>query len=90
MKEDFSGPYPGFGFGALDAFDGYVAYRCLDEHALAQEIADMRSLIDATAASLTIDQYLGFGMILWLTHFFPAEHWAVMQRRHSIAVLDRM
>ncbi len=23
MKEDFSAPYPGYGFGALDAFDGY-------------------------------------------------------------------
>src|SRR5438105_3569563 len=25
MKEDLSGPYPGSGLGALDAFDGYVA-----------------------------------------------------------------
>ena len=31
MKEDLSGPYPGYGFGALDAFDGYVSYRLLDE-----------------------------------------------------------
>ena len=35
MKEDLSGPYPGYGFGALDAFDGYVSYRLLDEEALA-------------------------------------------------------
>ena len=28
MKEDLSAPYPGYGFGALDAFDGYVSYRC--------------------------------------------------------------
>ena len=28
MKEDLSGPYPGYGLGALDAFDGYVSYRC--------------------------------------------------------------
>ena len=27
LKEDLSGPYPGYGFGALDAFDGYVSYR---------------------------------------------------------------
>ena len=33
MKEDLSGPYPGYGFGALDAFDGYVSYRLLDEQA---------------------------------------------------------
>ncbi len=46
MKEDLSGPYPGYGLGALDAFDGYVSYRLLDETALADQIADMRSLID--------------------------------------------
>jgi hypothetical protein len=33
MKEDLSGPYPGYGFGALDAFDGYISYRMLDEGA---------------------------------------------------------
>jgi hypothetical protein len=90
MTEDLSAPYPGFGFGALDAFDGYVSYRCLDEQALAGEIADMRTLIEATAASLTITQDLGLGMMLWLTHFFPTEHWAVTQRRRSLAVLDLM
>jgi hypothetical protein len=56
MKEDLSGPYPGFGLGALDAFDGYISYRCLDERALAPEIAEMRALIGATASSLTITQ----------------------------------
>src|SRR5271169_6699725 len=90
MKEDLSGPYPGYGFGALDAFDGYVSYRCLDEDALAGEIADMRALIDATAQSLSITQDLGLGMMLWLTHFFPAENWAVTQRRRSLAMLDLM
>ena len=90
MTEDLSAPYPGFGFGALDAFDGYVSYRSLDEHALAPEIADMRALIDVTAGSLSITQDLGLGMMLWLTHFFPAENWAVAQRHRSLAVLDRM
>jgi hypothetical protein len=56
MKEDLSGPYPGFALGALDAFDGYISYRCLDERALAPEIAEMRALIGATASSLTITQ----------------------------------
>jgi hypothetical protein len=90
MKEDLSGPYPGYGFGALDAFDGYISYRCLDEHALASEIADMRALIDATAADLAITQDLGLGMMLWLAHFFPSEDWAVVQQRRSLAMLDRM
>ena len=44
MKEDLSGPYPGFGLGALDAFDGYVSYRKLDEAALSEEIAEMAGL----------------------------------------------
>ena len=51
MKEDLSAPYPGYGLGALDAFDGYVSYRMLDETALTREIAEMRELIDATPAS---------------------------------------
>ena len=76
MNEDLSAPYPGYGFGALDAFDGYVSYRCLDENALAGEISDMRALIDANAARLNITQDLGLGMMLWLSHFFPAEDWA--------------
>jgi hypothetical protein len=50
----------------------------------------MRALIEATAASLTITQDLGLGMMLWLTHFFSGEDWAVVQRRRSLAVLDRM
>jgi hypothetical protein len=90
MKEDLSAPYPGYGFGALDAFDGYVSYRCLDDNALAREISDMQALIKATAASLTITQDLGLGMMLWLTHFFPEEDWAKAQRRRCLAVLDRM
>ena len=40
-------------------------------HALAGEIADMRALIDATAASLNITQDLGLGMMLWLSSLFP-------------------
>ena len=47
MKEDLSGPYPGFGLGALDASDGYVSYRTLSEHALAPEISEMRALIES-------------------------------------------
>ena len=29
-------------------------------------------------------------MMLWLTHFFPDERWAEVQRRRSLAMLDRM
>jgi len=90
MKEDLSGPYPGYGFGALDAFDGYVSYRLLDEEGLAEEIAEMREIVDKTAGQLVITQDLGLGMMLWMTQFFPEENWAELQRRHSLVMLDRM
>lgn len=90
MKEDLSGPEPGFGFGALDAFDGYVAYRLLDDVELAPEIAEMKELIDAVAGGLVISQDLGLGMMLWMTQFFPDEPWAQVQRTRSLAMLDRM
>ncbi|MGA9603962.1 MAG: hypothetical protein WBQ82_07585 [Methyloceanibacter sp.] len=90
MKEDLSGHYPGHGFGALDAFDGYVSYRLLDEQGLAEEIAEMKEIVDATAGNLVITQDLGLGMMLWMTQFFPEEKWAEQQRRRSLAMLDRM
>jgi hypothetical protein len=90
MREDLSAPYPGYGFGALDAFDGYVAYRLLDANALAREIDAMRALIDATYRDLYVTQDLGIGMLLWLSHFFPEESWARLQRERCLATLDRM
>ncbi len=90
MQEDLSGPYPGFGLGALDAFDGYVVYRLLDEHALAHEIAEMRALVVASYHGLRITQDLGIGMMLWMSHFFPAEAWARLQHDRCLATLDRM
>src|SRR5450830_900393 len=90
MNEDLSGPYPGYGFGALDAFDGYISYRLLDETALSREIAEMRLLIDRTAPQLVITQDLGLGMMLWMTQFFPEEGWAVAQRARCLDMLDKM
>jgi hypothetical protein len=90
MKEDLSAPYPGYGLGALDAFDGYVVYRLLDERALAAEIGEMRELVDRDHEHLSIDQDLGLGMMLWLAHFFPEEPWASVQIPRSLARLDRM
>ena len=90
MNEDLSSPYPGYGFGALDAFDGYISYRLLDETALSREIAEMRLLIDRTAPQLVITQDLGLGMMLWMTRFFPEEGWAVAQRARCLDMLDKM
>jgi len=88
MEEDLSGPYPGYGFGAMDAFDGYVSYKLLGETELAREIAEMRAIMERQYANLRIDQDLGLGMMLWLSHFFPHEDWAVVQREQSLAALD--
>ncbi len=90
MKEDLSGPYPGYGLGALDAFDGYVSYRLLDETALRAQIADMRLLITRSAPGLHITQDLGLGMMLWMTQFFPAEDWAATQKARCLETLDGM
>ncbi len=84
MKEDLSGPYPGYGFGGLDHFHGYVVYRLLDPEALASEIDDMEELVHRTYEDTRITQDLGLGMMLWMTHFFPDEPWARLQRERSM------
>lgn len=90
MNEDLSAPYPGYGLGAMDAYDGHVAYRLLDETALASEIAQMRDLVERSWRTLEIEQDLGLGMMLWLAHFFPGEDWAGEQSRRAIRTLDTM
>lgn len=75
---------------ALDAFDGYVSYRLLDERALEREIGEMRRLIEQQFRELVITQDLGLGMMLWISHFFPDEDWARLQRRRCLDVLDHM
>jgi hypothetical protein len=90
MREDLSGPYPGYGFGALDPFHAAVVYRLLDPVALASEIRDMESLVEASSPNLVISQDLGLGMMLWLTHFQPDRPWARVQRQRALATLDGM
>lgn len=88
MQEDLSAPYPGYGLGAMDAYDGYVAYKLLEPEILSAEIAQMKQLIDSGYRSLSIDQDLGLGMMLWLCHFFPNEPWAMHQRSISLQQLN--
>ncbi len=90
MLEDLSAPYPGFGLGALDPFHGCIVYRLLDETALAEEIGQMKTIVERTYRDLVINQDLGLGMMLWMTCFFPEEKWARVQRERSLAMLDRM
>ncbi len=90
MKEDLSGMYPGYGYGALDPFHGYVVYRLLAPEELESEIQDMKKLVKKSYQSLLIDQDLGIGMMLWMTHFFPEERWAQVQKELSLSTLDEM
>jgi hypothetical protein len=90
MREDLSGPYPGSGLGALDAFHGLVVYRLLDPIGLAPQIQQMRQLVESAYPNLRITQDLGLGMMLWLSHFFPEEPWAMVQRARSLRQLDEM
>ncbi len=83
MREDLSGPYPGYGLGLLDSFHGYVVYRLLAPEELAAEIREMQELVARSYPSVDVDQDLGLGMMLWFTHFFPREDWAVEQRQRS-------
>jgi hypothetical protein len=90
MAEDLSAPYPGYGLGGLDHFHGYVVYHTLDPNVLITEIAEMRELVERSYRSLALDQDLGLGMMLWFTHFFPDEPWAILQRRRCLDTLDDM
>ena len=90
MLEDLSAPYPGFGLGALDPFHGYIVYRLLDEGTLADEIQQMKTIVERSYENLVVTQDLGLGMMLWMTCFAPEEEWARIQRKRSLAILDRM
>jgi hypothetical protein len=90
MAEDLSAPYPGYGLGGLDHFHGYVVYRTLDPEGLAAEIAEMQELVERSYRTMVVDQDLGIGMMLWFTHFFPHEPWAVLQRQRGLDTLESM
>ena len=64
MQEDLSGPHSSpRSLGAMDAFDGYVAYRMLDPSGavLGREIQEMQDLMMKSVPSMRIDQDLGLG-----------------------------
>jgi hypothetical protein len=90
MREDLSGPYPGFGLGAIDPLHGLVVYRLLGERELAPQIADLEAIVPRLWPRLHVTQDLGLGMLLWLAHFFPEEDWARGLRPRALATLDRM
>jgi len=90
MKEDMTGPYPGYGYGGLDFYDGYVTYRLVDETALSEEISQMQTLVQKNWRNFNCSQDLGLGEVLWMTHFFPEEEWAQHLRQVSTSMLNSM
>lgn len=88
MQEDLSGPYPGYGLGGLDPFHGFVVYRLLDPVALQEEIAEMALLVRRAVPGLYVTQDLGLGMLLWISHIFPAEPWAMTIRERALQGLE--
>lgn len=88
MEEDLSRPYPGTGLGAIDPYHGYVVYRLLEEPGLGRQVRELWDLVARSYRALRVGQDLGAGIMLWLTHFFPAEDWAVVQRSRALAELD--
>lgn len=90
MLEDLSEPYPGYGLGGLDYYDGYVQYRLLDSTALSKEIGQMGELVQKDYKHFSCTQDLGLGESLWLSHFFPDEPWAHLVRQRSEETLAKM
>jgi hypothetical protein len=90
LRDDQVFPYPDFGMGALDPFFGLVIYRLLDPVELAPEIAELERVAQASRPAVTIAHDLGLGMMLWLSHFAPAEPWAVEFRARALHQLDEM
>lgn len=56
MKDNLTGRYPGYGYGALDAFHGYVVYNQLAPDELHAEIAEMKRLMVREYRDLDINQ----------------------------------
>jgi len=90
MKEDLSGPYPGYGIGGLDHYDAYTVYRAIDEHSLANEIRDVQRLVLKTYTSYRCTQDLGLGETLWMAHHFPNEAWARYLTSSCLSSLEQM
>ena len=88
MDENLRAPFPGAETGKVEVFLGFGVYRLLDEGALAPEVEEMEGLVGRACASLAPDQGLDLGLLLWITHFFPGEGWAVNLRERCLSALD--
>jgi hypothetical protein len=88
MEEDLSGPYGDSGPGLLEVFLGLAVYRQVGAEALTPEIEELEAMVQSTYRSLAPDSSVDLGLILWITHFFPDEAWALDLRERALAGLD--
>jgi hypothetical protein len=88
MEEDLSRPFSGSEPGLLEVFMGLAVYREIGADALGPEIEELEAMVQATHQSLAPDHGVDLGLLLWVTHFFPEESWAVSLRERALAGLD--
>ena len=94
LEENLSRPHhDGYGFGALDSLDLFVAYRMLDPAGmrLGRETEEVHDILQAQLRrGLNLDQDLSLGMALWLSSAACAKgrDWALDLRSQALAALE--
>lgn len=88
MKEDLSGPASDSGVGLLEVFMGLAVYRQLDGDSLRPETEELEAMVQQTYRSLAPEHGVDLGLLMWITHFFPEEAWALELRERALAGLD--
>lgn len=88
MEEDLSRPFAGSEAGLLEVFLGLAVYRQVGKDALRPEIEELEGMVLRTYQSLAPDHGVDLGLLLWLTHFFPREGWALALRERTLTALD--
>jgi hypothetical protein len=63
-------------------------YRLLGPDALAPEIEELEGLVRRTCPALAPDHGADLGLLLWITHFYPAEPWSLFLRERALSALD--
>ena len=88
MEEDLIRPFSGSGPGLLEVFLGLAVYRQVGPDALGPEIDELEGMVRRTYQSLAPDHGVDLGLLLWITHFFPEEPWALALRERALAAMD--
>lgn len=88
MEEDLSRPFAASEPGLLEVFLGLAVYRQVGREALRPEIEELEGMVEKTYHSLAPDHGVDLGLLLWITHFFREESWAMEIRERALSALD--